>query len=140
MLAVKIAESQPTQFGDANACVVEHPEDGAVARSSAVGNWPRFVGWRTGEQEPFKFLGSMVWMSGLPTLGNDDPIKGVAFNHLPAHQPVEKGTGGAGIGLDGALGSRLPWPPGLLRMCANQALMSGASISPTRVIPRSSSR
>src|SRR6266567_3257799 len=30
----------------------------------------------------------------------------------------------------------LPWPPGLLRMAANQALIAAASTSPTRVIPR----
>ena len=77
MLAVEVAEAQPAQFGDADAGVVEHPEDGAVARGSAVGNGPASLGGVQASSSRSNSSASMVWMSGLPTLGNTTRSKGL---------------------------------------------------------------
>ena len=58
----------------------------------------------------FKFLGFNGLDERLADFGEYDPVKGVAFNRLLAHQPVEKCAGGTGIGLDGAFAARFAMP------------------------------
>ena len=110
-LAVEIREAQPAELRDADAGVVEHPEDGSVAHRGPFGDRSGFVGRGAGEQEPFEFLGVDGLDERLADFGEHDPVKGVALEHFAMHQPVEEGARGAGVGLDGALTTRLAAAP-----------------------------
>jgi hypothetical protein len=105
VLAVEVSQSEAAQFGDADAGVVEQPEDGAVAHGGAVGQRPGLVGRHAGHQELLELLRLDGLDERLADLGEDDLIKRVALDELAAHQPVEEGSHRAGVGLDGALGS-----------------------------------
>src|SRR6266566_7051810 len=48
MFAVKIAHSQPTQLRDADARIVEQPENGAIARDCPLDKPARFALWSAG--------------------------------------------------------------------------------------------
>ena len=44
MLAVKVRDAQPAQLGDADACVVEQPQDRPVAHGGPFGDRAGFMG------------------------------------------------------------------------------------------------
>ena len=110
-LAVKIRQAQPAQFRDADACVVEHPQDSAVAHRRPFGDRSGFVGRRAGHEELLEFLGVNGLDERLADFGEHHPVKGVALEHFAMYQPVEESTRRAGIGLDGTLATRLAAAP-----------------------------
>ena len=105
--AVEVAEAQPAQFRDADAGVVEHPQDGSVAHRRALGDGAGLVGRGTGQQQPFELLGIDGLDERLAHFGEDHPVEGIGCEQAAMHQPVEEGTGRAGVGLDGALAAHL---------------------------------
>ncbi len=107
VFAVEIRKTQSAQFGDADARVVEHPQDGPVAHGGALGDGARFVGRRAGQQPPLELVGIDGLDQGFADLGEGHAVKGIARDQFAPHQPVEEGTGRTRVGLDGALGSRL---------------------------------
>jgi hypothetical protein len=136
-LALEIREAQPAELRDADAGVVEHPQDGTVAHRRALDDRSGFIGRSAGEQQPLEFLGVDGLDERLADFGEHDAVERVAVEDFAMHQPVEESPRRAGIGLDGALTARLP---GLVRISANQPLIAGASTAPTRLMPRSRSR
>src|SRR6266487_2657509 len=92
MLAGKIAGAQSKQLGQADAGVIEHPEDGPVAGCGAVCQGTNFSRRGTGDEQTLK----LFWLDGpdegLADLRKRHTIKGIALNRLAVHQPVEEGS------------------------------------------------
>src|SRR5690242_16608497 len=108
VLAVEVARTQPAQFRQADAGIVEHPQDGAIAGGSAVSQRADFPRRGTGDEQALELLRADRADEGLADLGEAHAVEGVAFYRLESHQPVEEGSRRASVGLDRALASHFP--------------------------------
>src|SRR5258706_3078466 len=107
MLAIEVGQLQTQEFGEADARIVEQPEDGAISGGGPVGKRPDFARRSTRQQEAFELLWLDGANEGLADLGKGDAIKRIAVDDLTAHEPVEKGACRTRVGLDGAFAADL---------------------------------
>ena len=107
VLAVEVSQPETAEFGDADARVVEHPQDGPVAHGGALSHGSSLLGRSAGQQKTLELVGVDGLDQRLAHLGEGHAVERGARDALAAHQPVEEGPCRARIGLDGAFGSHL---------------------------------
>lgn len=90
VFAVEAIASQAAELRHADARVIEHPEDRAIAHRGPFGDRTRFVGRSARPQQALKFLRGNGLDERLADLGEGHQVKGVALDQLAADQPVKE--------------------------------------------------